>query len=343
MGAIKSSKTLLISIAFLFCNIIFAQSITGIVVDEFGNAIESTSVILKNKENNTVAYQFTKTDGSFGFTNIEAKEYVLHCNALSYEKKVISVDLRSKPDQEFSISLEEKSEELKEIVIDIPAPIKQKKDTITFDVKSFLDGTEYTVEDLLKKLPGVNVTDDGTVKVGNQEIEKIMIEGDDFFERGYKILSKNMPVKPLKQVELLKNYSNNKHLKGIENSDKVALNLKLEDDAKRQWFGNIDAGYGVVSENRYTARNNLMNFGKKNKYYFLTNLNNLGYDTTGDISHLIRLSNDYVVGDNQQTQQFLSLAPSTAALRDDRTNFNNAEMLSLNSILPCLAKQNSKP
>ena len=72
-----------------------------------------------------------------------------------------------------------------------------------------------------------------------------------------------MPIKPVKEVELLKNYSNNKHLKGIEHSDKVALNLKLDDDAKRQWFGNIDAGYGVVSENRYTFKSNLMNFSKK--------------------------------------------------------------------------------
>lgn len=342
LGTINSKKLILTLIVLLFSNTIFAQSITGVVNNEQGFAVGSASIIIKDTENKTVAYQFTKTNGSFSFTNLENKEYTLQCNALAYERQTITIDLSTEKSKELTITLQEKTEELKEIVIDIPAPIKQKNDTVTFNVKAFLDGTEYTVEDLLKKLPGLQVTENGTVKVGNQEIEKIMVDGDDFFEKGYKILSKNMPVKPLKEVELLKNYSNNKHLKGIENSNKVALNLKLDDDAKRQWFGNIDAGYGVVSENRYTARSNLMNFGKKNKYYFLANLNNLGYDATGDISHLIRSSNDFVVGDNQSAQQFLSLAPSTAALRDDRTNFNNAEMLSLNSIFTLSSKTKLK-
>ena len=342
MGKLTFKNLFLILIVLLFCNTIFAQSITGVVSNEHGTALGNASIIIKDTDNKTVAYQFTKTSGNFSFTNLEAKQYTLQCNALGYEKQTITIDLSQEKIQNNTITLQEKAEELQEIVIDISTPIKQKNDTITFNVKSFLDGTEYAVEDLLKKLPGIQVTENGTVKVGNQEIEKIMVEGDDFFEKGYKILSKNMPVKPLKEVELLKNYSNNKHLKGIEKSDKVALNLKLEDDAKRQWFGNIDAGYGVVSENRYTVRSNLMNFGKKNKYYFLTNLNNLGYDATGDISHLIRSSNDYVVGDNQQAQQFLSLAPSTAALRDDRTNFNNAEMLSLNSIFTLTNKTKLK-
>ena len=331
MGKIKPAY--FIGLLFLLLgNSLFAQSIEGVVKNAQGEAVSNAGVILKNAENKTVAYAFSKANGSFSFPDLEAAVYTLQCNALGYEKQLLPVDLSAATAQTLAVTLAESTEELQEIVIDIPTPIKQKNDTIVFDVKSFLEGNESNVEDLLKKLPGLQVTDDGTVKVGNQEIEKIMVDGDDFFEKGYKVLSKNMPVQPLKEVELLKNYSNNKHLKGIENSDKVALNLKLDEDAKRQWFGNVDAGYGAASENRYTLRTNAMNFGKKNKYYFLANLNNLGYDTTGDISHLIRSSNDFVVGDNQSATQFLSLAPSTAALRDDRTNFNNAEMLSLNSI-----------
>lgn len=159
-----------------------------------------------------------------------------------------------------------------------------------------------------------------------------MVEGDDFFEKGYKILSKNLPVNPLKNVEILKNYSNNKHLKGVENSDKVAINLTLEDDYKRQWFGNIQISYGVASENRYALRSNLMNFGKKDKYYFLTSLNNLGNDATGDLSSLIYSSNEPVVGDGLSANQILSLPEAAANLSEDRTRFNNNEMVSLNSI-----------
>ncbi|MFY7937875.1 MAG: TonB-dependent receptor [Flavobacterium sp.] len=162
-----------------------------------------------------------------------------------------------------------------------------------------------------------------------------MIDGDDFFEKGYKIVTKNMPVNPIDKVELYQNYSNNKHLKGIENSDKVALNLTLKEDAKRVWFGNIQAGYGLVSENRYEVRGNLMNFGKKNKYYFLTNLNNIGGDATGDINHLIRpyrFDEPASIGDNQSANSLLGLGFDTPKLKQKRTNLNNAEMLSLNSI-----------
>ena len=329
-------------VVILCYNTAFSQTIHGAIVNEQDIFLNNVSVILKNSENKTIAYRFTGADGNFSFTGLETKEYLLQCNSLGYEKQLITIDLSEEKNKKVKILLIEKQEELQEVIIEASVPIKQKKDTVTYNVKSFLDGTEYTVEDLLKKLPGIQVDEKGTIKVGNQEIEKIMVEGDDFFEKGYKILSKNMPVKPLKEVELLQNYSNNKHLKGVENSDKVALNLKLEDDAKRQWFGNLDAGYGVASENRYTAYSNLMNFGKKDKYYFLTNLNNIGGDSTGDISHLIRSSNDFIVGDDQMAEQFLSLAPSTVSLQDNRTNFNNAEMLSLNSIFTLSAKTKLK-
>ncbi|MFY7811710.1 MAG: TonB-dependent receptor, partial [Flavobacterium sp.] len=214
-------------------------------------------------------------------------------------------------------------------------PITIKKDTVTFLTKSFAQGNEQVVEDLLKKIPGLNITDDGTIKVGNQEVEKVMIDGDDFFERGYKILTKNMPANPVEKVEVLQRYSNNKHLKGIENSDKVALNLTLKEDFNRQWFGNVETGYGLVSENRYSTNANVMNFGKKNKYFFTTNLNNTGQDATGDINHLIRPYRDdgiSSIGDNASANSLLMLGLGSANLKPKRVNFNNAEMFSLNSI-----------
>ncbi len=153
LGTINSKKLILTLIVLLFSNTIFAQSITGVVNNEQGFAVGSASIIIKDTENKTVAYQFTKTNGSFSFTNLENKEYTLQCNALGYERQTITIDLSTEKSKELTITLQEKTEELQEIVIDIPTPIKQKNDTVTFNVKAFLDGTEYTVEDLLKKLP----------------------------------------------------------------------------------------------------------------------------------------------------------------------------------------------
>jgi hypothetical protein len=188
---------------------------------------------------------------------------------------------------------------------------------------------------LLKKIPGINIDTNGTIKIGNQEVEKVMIDGDDMFEKEYKILTKNMPVNPIENVESLQNYSNNKHLKGIENSNKVALNLTLKEDYKRAWFGNTTLAFSFLSENRYDIKASLMNFGKKYKYYFLTNLNNVGYAATGDINHLIRpyrFDEPGRISDNQSVRTLLGLSFDTPNLKQRRVNLNNAEMLSLNSI-----------
>jgi hypothetical protein len=179
----------------------------------------------------------------------------------------------------------------------------------------------------------LQIDSEGTIKVGNQEIEKLMVDGDDLFERGYKILSKNMPAYPIEEVEVLKNYSNNRLLKGVEEGDQVALNLKLDEDSKRIWFGNIETSIG--NDSFYQLKGNLMNLGKKNKYYFLTNLNSIGYNATGDIENLIRpfrMNEPESIGDNQSVNTLLNLSPNNLNFKKSRTNFNNAELVSLNAI-----------
>ena len=274
--------------------------------------------------------------GKYELKTEKLGKFVLIASSMGFEQKSIDLTFGNKNETKtIDFILTPKVTELKEIIITSKRPITIKNDTIVFNADSFKQGNEQVVEDLLKKIPGLNIDADGTIKVGNQEIEKVMIDGDDIFEKGYKILTKNMPVNPIDKVELYQNYSNNKHLKGIENSDKVALNLTLKEDAKRVWFGNLKAGYGLVSENRYEVRSNLMNFGKKNKYYFLTNLNNIGEDATGDINHLIRpyrFDEPASLGDDQSVNTLLGLGFDTPNLKQKRTNLNNAEMLSLNSI-----------
>ena len=162
-----------------------------------------------------------------------------------------------------------------------------------------------------------------------------MVEGNDFFENGYKILSKNMPSSLISKVELLQHYSSNKHLKGIENSDKVALNLKVDENVKRKWFGNLNLGYAFASETRLDNGFNLMNFGKKTQYYFLGNSNNLGHNATGDISQLVkpsRTNEQSNLGDNQGASELVVVNDNLPSIGENRTNLNNDNLLSLNAI-----------
>lgn len=334
MGKIKS---FIFIVSTFYCHFCFSQNkITGTVESTDGKAVISASVLLKNEKDLIITYSFTDEFGKYVIEIEKLDNYTLSANAMGFEIKSVALNIdKAKEIKIVDFLLKLKTTELNEVVIQTERAITVKKDTIVFNVKSFLQGNEQVVEDLLKKIPGLNVDADGTIKVGNQEVEKIMIDGDDMFEKGYKILTKNMPVNPLEKVELLQRYSNNKHLKGIENSDKVALNLVLKEDAKRVWFGNVSLGYGLVSENRYEVRANLMNFGKKNKFYFLTNGNNIGIDATGDINQLIRpfrIGEPGSIGDDESANTILGLGESQPNLKQKRVNLNNAEMLSLNSI-----------
>ena len=324
-------------ITLLLGNFLFAQTkISGKVQDSINRPIAYANILLKSI-NSTTIYQFTQTDedGNYEIITNKTGNFALNFTAFSFVERTYPIFIENKNNIFKNAILFNDATVIEEVDIKVDLPITVKKDTIVFDAKAFLQGNEQVVEDLLKKIPGLNVSSDGIIKVGDQEVEKVMIDGDDFFEKGYKILTKNMPVQPVDKVELYEHYSNNKHLKGIEESEKIALNLKLKEDVKRQWFGNSQLGYGLFSENRYEVKSNLMSFGKKNKYYFLSNLNNIGEDAIGDIEHLIRPSSHNEpssLGDDEKAITMLNLNIDKPNLKPKRTNFNNAEMVSLNSI-----------
>jgi hypothetical protein len=344
---LKKIKFILLGLLFIG-NLTYCQTtLFGVLKDTKNNPISNASIILKSTTSEAViGYCYSDEVGHYELKIKKTGNFILVFSAYSYESVSEGIELTDGNNiLENNKILVYKPIELNEVFINVERPITVKKDTITFLAKSFIQGNEKVVEDLLKKIPGLNITEDGTIRVGNQEVEKVMIEGDDFFEKGYKIVTKNMPVNPIEKVELYQNYSNNKHLKGIEKSDKVALNLKLKQDAKRQWFGNLEFGYGLASEDRYDLQSNLMNFGKKNKFYFITNLNNIGDDATGNIDHLIRPYNSEAsesLGDNENAYSLIDLSSDVPNLKQKRVNFNNAEMLSLSTIFTLSSKTKLK-
>lgn len=333
-------------ILLLFANLSYSQSIVkGRILETNSQNAINASVTLKDSTGDILAYTYSNENGFYELKSESSGSLILTVNSLGFEEKKIEVNFHSdKEVKEINVSLSPKYTEIKEVFIENKS-IRVKNDTITFNAKSFLQGNEEVVEDLLKKIPGLNIDKNGTIKVGNQEVEKVMIEGDDLFDKGYKILTKNMPVNPIDKIELYQNYSNNKHLKGIENSNKVALNLKLKEDFKHVWFGNALLGNSLVSGQKYEMKLNFINFGKKNKYYILSNLNNIGLDVTGDINHLIRpMHSDEPgnIGDDQSVNTTNFLNFETPNLDKKRNTFNNAELLSLNSIFSLSKKTKLK-
>ena len=334
-GKEKAIKYIILVLVLFFVQNVssYAQTkIFGLVTDENNSSLYSVSVILKDSINSSIlSYIYSDNEGNYILKTSKTGRFNLTFSSLGFEPKTVMVEIDGiQKEIKVDIILKEKTFELNEVIIQAELPMSIKKDTISYKTKYYVKGNEQTVEDLLKTIPGLNINTEGTIKIGNQEIEKLMIDGDDLFEKGYKILSKNMPAFPIEEVEVLKNYSNNRLLKGIEESNKVALNLKLNEKSKRIWFGNIKMGSNL--ENRYELLGNLMNFGKKNKFYFLTNLNNIGNDATGDIDNLVRpfrINQPASIGDNQQVRNLIDLSSTSLNFKKSRTNFNNAELVSL--------------
>lgn len=331
----KTNITLIALFLTYSINSYAQNTIQGFVSDTSNTSLYDVNVVLINPTNNNIVnYTFTDKNGKYKLEVEGTGLFQISYSHISHIKKVIEIELtENQKSYHLDAVLKHSSFYINEIIVQSEIPMVVKEDTISYKTKHYTQGNEKNVEELLKKIPGLQIGKEGTIKIGNKEIEKLMVEGDDLFEKGYKILSKNMPAYPIEEVEVLNNYSNNRLLKDVEESNKVALNLKLNEKSKRIWFGNIDVSVG--NNSHYLHKGNLMNFGKKNKYYFFTNLNNIGYDATGDINHLIRPfshNEPSSIGDNQQVNNLLNLSQSNLNIRQDRTNYNNAKLASFNTI-----------
>jgi len=203
----KKSRISLFAISIIFSLKSFGQiTISGKVYSSDSLNIKQVSVVLTDiTKSKIIDYTFTSVDGSYKIKTQNLGKFNLKFNHLGYSTKSIDFEIKAKQNQKkIDVFLEEKTMDLDEVIIQAERPFSIKKDTIKFKTKYFTDGSEQTVEQLLQKIPGLQIDSEGTIKIGNQEIEKLMVDGDDLFEKGYKILSKNMPAYPIEEVEVLK-------------------------------------------------------------------------------------------------------------------------------------------
>jgi len=283
-----------------------------------------------------LTYTFSDGQGNYRLQTAQSGKFILQFKSLGSEPLSLAI-APTQADTLIDAQMQPGGvQRLQEVIVHSKQPYLRGRDTLELAVSSFLQGDERNVEDLLRKIPGINVGTDGSIKIGNKEVEKVMIEGDDFFEKGYRLLTQNMSVQPLEKIQVLQHYSNNKQLKGIENSDKVALNLQLKADSKNQWLGSVGLQGSPIGPKYYQTSANLMNFGKRNKYYLLASANNNGYDAVSSINHLIQsgsANEPGQIGVDVSTPTLIDNTPNLPNFDYRRTNFNNDKLISLNTIL----------
>lgn len=272
-------KTLLYALLFI-STISFSQTIRfdGSVLEESKAPLEMANVMAVNVATKGIdSYAITNDKGRFVLNLKPNTTYSIKISYLGMKNKEISVATQSENITQ-NITLESGGIEIEGVEIVREMPVSIKGDTIVYNADSFKSGTERKLEDLLKKMPGVEVNADGEIEVEGKKVTKLMVEGKDFFDGDTKLGVKNIPADAIDKVQVLRNYNENSILKGVENNqDNLAMNIKLKAGKKNFWFGDMTAGIGVGhSDERYLINPKLFYYNPKYSINLITNFNNIG-------------------------------------------------------------------
>lgn len=328
-------KVIILFVNLAFTKFSFSQTLKGSIQNQKKEPI-SANILIKKSQNKNLISEFYKGNENGEFTAVLKESYskiYFEVSAMGYEKLFDSiVNPQKGKTYTYSYILRNKTIELEEVVIK-DEKFEIKDDTVTFNPKSYKDGTERKVEELIKKLPGMEVESNGTIKYRGKNVTSFQIEGDDLFGYNYAIGTRNISVNMVEQVQAIDNYSANPLLKGIENSDNVSINLKLK-KGKLDISGNGYIGSGF--DNDIKARNdlnfNLLGISKKYKSFGSVNYNNVGLNNTAEDYLLMSPNLDDIYNKEQIAKKIITENIFTSEFDTKRTNINNQLALNYNII-----------
>lgn len=273
------TKNQILVLCLLFTSMSFAQlTIKGVVKDSIGNGLEMANVIAINKLDNSLeGYSITDAKGQYKIKIAKPSDIELKVSYLGFDSQTKLLVISEKETIKDFV-LYETGNNLDAVELTYEMPVTIKGDTIVYNADSFTSGNERKLGDVLEKLPGVEVNDDGEIEVEGKAVSKVMVEGKDFFDGDTKLATQNIPADAVKKIEVLKNYNEVSQMRGLgDDSDNVALNIKLKEGKKNFWFGEVTAGGGEGgNETRYLAHPKLFFFSPKRSINIITDVNNIG-------------------------------------------------------------------
>lgn len=278
-------KKILLILLIINSSIATAQkfSISGEITDSLGSPLPgATVVLLSPKDSSLVNFSVADTQGRFALKNISNGQYLFKVTFLGYQPfvKLIASPENTTGLDLGKIKMEPLSNELKaiEIAADRP-PVTVRKDTIEFNAESFKTKENAMVEDLLKKLPGVEVDNDGNITAQGEEVKGVTVDGKKFFGNDPKLATRNLPADAVGKVQVFDKQSDQATFTGIDDGEREkTINLELKEEKRNAMFGNMMAGAGT--DDRLQARVSLNKFTKGRQLSFLgmgNNVNQSGF------------------------------------------------------------------
>ncbi|MCV6629850.1 MAG: TonB-dependent receptor [Flavobacteriaceae bacterium] len=267
----------------LLPHIFYAQEATiqGKVTDSIGKPLALANLIASKQADGTVAnYAITDSEGRYKLMLEAGNSYSIKTSYLGYATKVVSLHVEaSVANKTLNIQLQAAPNMLEGVEVVYEMPVQVKGDTIIYKTDKFTNGKERKLKDVIKKLPGMEVTKDGDIKVEGKKVKKVLVEGEEFFGGDSKMANENIPADAVDKVEVLRNFNEVDQMKGLNNNaDDMAINIKLKEGNKSFWFGTIAAavGMGDADTFRFLANPKLFYYSKKYSVNIITNSNNIG-------------------------------------------------------------------
>ena len=274
----------LLLLFILFSSVIFGQSkfnLKGIIIDkETEEALISASVrVLTEGDSTLVGGKATDLNGAFTINGIKKGKYIMEISYIGYVTKFFPLDLTNQHEKNVDLgylTLVEDSYLIGEAVITAQASkVQVRGDSLVFNADAYRLPPGSALEDLIKKLPGATIEEDGTVKINGKPVSKILIDGKEFFINDKNVALKNLPTNIIDNIKAYDRKSDLARITGIDDGEEeTVLDLTVKKGMNNGWVGQANGGVGT--EHRYSGRLNVNRFTESQQYSFVAGANNVG-------------------------------------------------------------------
>ena len=270
-------------------------SVRGMVFDtatKRGLAYATVSIV-NAKDSTLVSFTRADSTGKFKLTSLEKGKYLMSASYVGFVPVWKAIEIKEGQELNMgNIIMTDLTAAGNVTVTARRAPVTINNDTVEFNTENFKTQPNAVVEDLLKKLPGVTVDNDGTVRVNGQKINRVLVNGKEFFTGDPKMATKNLDADAVDKVQVFDKKSDRAEFTGVDDGQsEKAINLKLKKDRNKSLFGKVTAGAG--SNERYDAQTNINKFNGDQQLSFIgmgNNTNRQGFSITDILNFTGELS-----------------------------------------------------
>lgn len=277
-----SKKPILLFVAFaLFVLYASAQgvnpgSVKGRLIDSTSKQVmkAATITIMEAKDSSIVTYAISDSTGRFNFDKLDANTYLFTITFQGYDDVVkrVTVANGTAGVDLGNVYMKPSANVLQEVIVQSTPPISLKKDTVEFNAGSFKTKPNAVAEDLLKKLPGVEVDKDGNIKAQGESVSRILVDGKRFFSDDPKLATKNLPPDVIDKIQVFDALSDQSAFTGFDDGNRVkTINIVTKKDKRKGYFGRAVAGVGdkdlyqaSVNVNRFNGNQQMSLVGQGN-------------------------------------------------------------------------------